>query len=225
MSGFLSAVREKAHFFANSLSEFDTSAAILPSSRALVDAMLAPLPLADAKVVVEFGPGTGAMTRSLLEKMRPDAKLYAIELDPTLHATLAKTITDPRLVAICGDAAEVKQILEKDGHSTCDALLSSLGLSLIPGTARDAIWRGALSVLKPDTVVTQFAYVHAKYVVISPTRGFWRFDADAYLRERFESIEKRYIWPNIPPAIAFTLRQPKRPLLVEDAPAPRAANG
>src|SRR4051812_42059773 len=105
MAGFMSALREKAHFFANSLKEFETSAAVLPSSQALVDAMLAPLPLATAKVVVEFGPGTGVMTRSLLEHMRPDAKLYAIELDPTLHATLVKTVSDPRLVAVCGDAA------------------------------------------------------------------------------------------------------------------------
>src|SRR5689334_21041210 len=188
--GFLSAVREKAHFFANSLAEFETSAAILPSSRALVAAMLAPLPLDTAKVVVEFGPGTGAMTRELLAHMRPDAKLYAIELDKTLHETLVKTVVDPRLVAICGDAADVKEFLRRDGHTTCDALLSSLGNSMIPPPARDAIWRGALSVLKPETVVTQFAYVHAKYVVLSPSRGFYRFDADAYMRERFEGIEK-----------------------------------
>ena len=48
------------------LSDFRTEASVAPSSRYLVRAMLRPLPLEKARVVVELGCGTGAMTRALL---------------------------------------------------------------------------------------------------------------------------------------------------------------
>jgi len=56
-----------AIFAAEALNDFRTVASVAPSSRYLVDAMLRPLPLKHARVVVELGCGTGAMTRVLID--------------------------------------------------------------------------------------------------------------------------------------------------------------
>src|SRR4030095_6761995 len=54
----------------------------VPSSLYLTKAMIEPLPLAQAKLVVEFGPGTGVMTRALLKRIPTDATLLAFEINP-----------------------------------------------------------------------------------------------------------------------------------------------
>ena len=57
------------NFMAEALADFNTIGAIAPSSRYLTRAMLEPLSLETAKVAVELGPGTGVMTRALLQAL------------------------------------------------------------------------------------------------------------------------------------------------------------
>lgn len=63
--------------------------------RRIAEAACAP----DEPLVVEIGPGKGALTRHLLERAR---RVVAIELDPALAVALEGT--DPRLEIIHGDA-------------------------------------------------------------------------------------------------------------------------
>ncbi len=49
-----------------------------------------------AKVVVEYGPGVGTITQEVLKRMRPDATLIAIELNPNFFRVLEAEIHDPR---------------------------------------------------------------------------------------------------------------------------------
>ena len=50
-----------------------------------------------SRVLVEFGPGVGTITREALKRMRPDAVLLAIELNKDFVQYLGTTIRDPRL--------------------------------------------------------------------------------------------------------------------------------
>ena len=59
-----------------------TSGAILPSSGFLIDRMLRAVDFARARHVVELGAGTGCITRGILARMRPDAQLIALEVNP-----------------------------------------------------------------------------------------------------------------------------------------------
>src|SRR3989344_5651887 len=59
--------------------------------------MLAPLPLARARTVVEFGPGTGAITRALLDALPRQATLYSFEISPRFRDYLRQKLADPRL--------------------------------------------------------------------------------------------------------------------------------
>ena len=77
--------------------------------RAGIDASEAEI--ATANVVVELGPGTGGTTKALLQAMRPDAKLLAIEINPGFCDLLRDTIDDPRLIVHHGSAADIPEAL------------------------------------------------------------------------------------------------------------------
>ena len=50
---------------------------VLPSSPFLVDEVLKEVDWERARVIVEYGPGVGAFTTRVLQRMRPDATLIA----------------------------------------------------------------------------------------------------------------------------------------------------
>src|SRR5215210_731883 len=55
---------------------------IIPSSRTVIERMLAPVDWENTKLFVEYGPGVGTFTRPILEKLGPDATLLTIDTNP-----------------------------------------------------------------------------------------------------------------------------------------------
>ena len=74
------------------------TASMFPSSRYLANALTKPIDFRRARTVVELGPGTGAVTNEILKRMRPDAKLFAVDINETFIDHLRSTCQDPRLV-------------------------------------------------------------------------------------------------------------------------------
>ncbi len=196
-----------ARFFRKGLEDFDTTANVVSSSRWLVDAMLAAIP-SDAKTVVEFGPGTGTLTRAILARLRPDAKLYAIELEQGLLEGCTKSIGDPRLIGVHGSAVDAAALLGPSVVGQADAVISSLGLSLMDEDIRRGIMTAASALLAPDAAFTQYAYVHARYVAYSQQRKtFFTWDARPFMRSLWPRIDETMVWKNVPPALVFTCRK------------------
>ena len=54
---------------------------VIPSSRRLIQRMLGQTDWQQIKVAVEYGPGTGCITRALLARLGPDARLFAFEIN------------------------------------------------------------------------------------------------------------------------------------------------
>ena len=112
---------------------------IIPSSRVLIDKMLAPVDWANTKLFVEYGPGVGTFTRPVLEKLAPDAKLVTIDTNPDFTHYLKESIDDPRLIAISGSAADVEKILADHELGSADYVLSGLPFSTLPPGVGDEI--------------------------------------------------------------------------------------
>ena len=74
-------------------------AAVTPSSRYLVDRTVSAMNLSHAKIIVEYGAAQGVMTRRILDKMRPDSRLIAIEFNDALFEGLKKVV-DPHHVVV-----------------------------------------------------------------------------------------------------------------------------
>ncbi len=129
--------------------------AILPSSPALSDAMAARIDLAAAGAVVEFGGGTGSITKSLLRVVGPHG-LFVIEREPSLAATLEKRW--PSLRVFCADVREVKTLMADANISRVKAVVSGLPLLSMNIKLRREILRAAFDVLAPGGIFVQFTY-------------------------------------------------------------------
>src|SRR5437762_6534736 len=74
--------------FARNFLRFPTMlGSLVPSSPFLVNDLLSQIAWQRARVIVEFGPGVGTFTHEILRRMRPDAVLVAIELNPDRKST------------------------------------------------------------------------------------------------------------------------------------------
>jgi phospholipid N-methyltransferase len=122
----------------------------LPSSSFLVDEVLRRVDWDKARVIVEYGPGAGAFTTKVLERMRPDAVLIALELNSGFFDFLNTALPDPRLRLINESATEIDAVLARLGYSHADTVISGIPFKpLAPGLC-DLIVRKTYSVLRPE---------------------------------------------------------------------------
>jgi phospholipid N-methyltransferase len=192
-----------ATFATQAISDFQATAAIAPSSRFLAEAMVRPLPLDRARTVVELGPGTGVMTEELLAQLPYDARVLAFEINPRFIRYLRENIQDPRLEVIeCGaECADVE--LDRRGVTKADAMISSLGLSLLPGDVVRDMFDRLSPRLADDGVFTQFQYITRMRVHDGRAEYF---DAGDLLRQYFPVVRRRMIVRNLPPAFVYDCR-------------------
>ena len=159
--------------------------AILPTSRQAVRDMLDLGDVPGAGLVVELGAGTGVQTGEILARMRPDARLVALEIDPDLAALLEERFDDPRLQVVCDSAEHLSEHL--DGEQA-DVLVCALPFtSLEPGLRRRIL----------DTLPKALAPRGTALVIqYSPL-------IQAELRRLFPSVRRRISLLNVPPAFLF----------------------
>jgi len=195
-------------FTPEALKDLYTTASLVPSSRFLAGAMLAPLPLGQARCVVEFGPGTGVMTRPLLNALPAEATLLCFEINPRFCRYLEESVSDPRLTVIAASAERLPEELAARGLPPVDAAVSSLGLTSMPAQTRNAILRGLVCSLSPTAVFTQFQYLHSllPYLQLGDHR-LESFNAAQFLDCYFSCVTTEIVWRNIPPAFVLTCRR------------------
>jgi phospholipid N-methyltransferase len=163
--------------------------AIAPSSRWLVRAMLDEAPLAQARVVVEFGPGTGVFTEQLVRRMRADARLIVFELDAAFAADLQGRLRDPRVQIINASAADSQQHLAALAALPVDCIISGLPFASLPRPVTHTILQTTVSVLKPGGLFVTYQYTPV-------LRGlFQHYFPQARIA--------RIVFRNIPPALVF----------------------
>ena len=190
-------------FAMQALADFRTVGAVAPSSRYLTRAMVDPLPLRHARVVVELGCGTGAVTRTLLKHMPRKSLLLAFEINPRFSRYLREQIHDPRLVLINASAETMRQELERRGYKHVDAVASSLALTLMSNQLKHDILSESAGILRHGGVFTQYLYLHG-----IQWQGGWPglFAGGRMLREHFRDVDQTIVWPNLPPAFVYACR-------------------
>jgi len=191
-------------FAAEALADYKTTAAVAPSSRYLAHAMLKPLSLSEASTVVELGPGTGVITKALLDVLPEDATLLAFEINRRFYRYLKKNISDERLVLLKTSAEHVGRELRRRGRTRVDAVVSSLGLGLMSDRERRALLGGLLPFMDDNSVFTQYQYIHGLELKNGRLR---RFSVGSLLHQYFDSVERKMVWRNLPPAFVFACRK------------------
>ena len=169
---------------------------IIPSSRQLIDKMLAPVDWETTKLFVEYGPGVGTFTRPILEQLAHDATLVTIDTNPDFTNYLKDSIDDPRLVTVTGSAADVEKILDDRGLGKADYILSGLPFSTLPPGIGDDIAAATANAIRTGGAFLVYQFSPKVRDFIDP---------------HFERIERGFEWVNVPPATLFwAYREPAR---------------
>lgn len=122
---------------------------IVPSSGFLERRLARAAGLADARCVVELGPGTGGTTRALLRTMPASASLLAIELSASFAHRLASAVSDTRLQVAQGSAERIAGALAERGLPSPDAVVSGIPFSTMPPEVARRIAAEIAATLRP----------------------------------------------------------------------------
>lgn len=131
---------------------------VIQSSPFLVKKMTDPVDYRNAKVIVEFGAGTGVVTDRILEKMSPEATLLCFEIDKNLYQKLAGRINDPRIRLINDGAENLGKYLAKNNLAGVDYIISGLPLVSLPKKTSAQIVAETQKHLKRGGKYVQFQY-------------------------------------------------------------------
>ncbi len=172
-----------------------TTGAIASSSRALARTIVGDIGLADAGVIVEYGPGTGVFTREILARKRPGAAYLAIEANPRLAERFAAAFPEANLLA--GSAERVGEGLADIGAEAADCIVSGLPWAAFDADIQDRLLNATLEALRPGGRFATFAYLQG-LLLASGKRFRRRLDA------AFAHVARsRTVWWNLPPAFVY----------------------
>lgn len=164
---------------------------VIPSSRFLIDKVLAPVDWSRARVLVEFGPGVGTITTEILKRMNPSARLIVIEMNRDFVGFLRETIHDPRFEVVHGSAADIGRVLEERGLGSADYVFSGIPFSTMPEEVRASIVQSTADAVSPDGAFVVYQF--------SPK-------VRVYLERHFGSVKTSFEALNVPPAQIFVCR-------------------
>ena len=160
--------------------------AISPSTRFLGEKMIENVDFDQVRMIVELGPGTGVFTELILNRMHPDAKLLAFELNDSFYQNLVKRFDDPR-VQIIHDSAE--KIADYTDGKKVDAVISSLPLMVFSEELRNNVVNAAYDSLKKDGKYMQFQY---------------SLQSKKLLQSVYKTVSVKFTMKNLPPAFVYT---------------------
>lgn len=190
-------------FLSAALRRPGTMGAIAPSSERLAGVLSAVVPRVGAPVVVELGPGTGAVSAAIAARLPAGGRHLAVELDPDMVGYLRRT--RPGLEVVPGDARELGTLLAEHGVDRVDAIVCGLPWALFDDAVQADVL-GEIGLAVGDTgAFTTFAYLQG--MALPAARRF-----RARLRGAFDEVlVSSTVWRNVPPAFVYVCRRPRRP--------------
>ncbi|MHA6793322.1 class I SAM-dependent methyltransferase [Pseudonocardia bannensis] len=174
--------------------------AVVPSSARLAGLLASVVPREGCPVVVELGPGTGAISSVIADRLPTGARHIAVELDPTMGDYLRRS--QPDLEVINGDAAKLGMLLAERGVMQVDAVISGLPWALFDRDTQRSILGQVTNVIGTTGAFATFAYLHG--MPLSAARRFRRTLHDIF----DEVVVSRTVWRNMPPAFGYICRRP-----------------
>jgi phospholipid N-methyltransferase len=169
--------------------------AVAPSSAQLACRMTEWLDLESASAVAELGPGTGAFTSFILERLSPHCRFFAVEINPHFAGILRRRFTGIRVLE--GDVSDIAGMCSGLGVDKVDCIVSGLPWAAFSPARQDELLSAAVSVLRPGGQFVTFGYLQGFL-----TPGGRRFRRR--LNESFAKVSRSSIvWGNLPPALVY----------------------
>lgn len=187
------------NFFAEFAKRPRSIGAIAPSSKFLARDMLEEIDFESIQTIVEFGPGTGPVSREIMRRATPEITYFAMETNPRFVEHLRREM--PQLPLVADTAANVREHLRERGRETADAIVSGLPFSSFGEALQDQILEAILGALPPGGYFTTLAYFNSLTLP-----GGIRFHRK--LKRSFsETRISKMTWLNLPPAYSYRCRK------------------
>jgi len=169
--------------------------AVAPTGEKLARLVVDSADLENAKVVVEFGPGTGVFTEKILQEISPAIKFFAIEVNPFFVEATQKRCPSAKIYL---DSAEnVGKRLTENGLEKCDCIISGLPWADFSEKKQKELLKAIVNALRPDGQFITFAYIQGLFLPFG--RRFRKL-----LQKNFKKTERsKIVWRNIPPAFVY----------------------
>lgn len=175
-------IKEQWLFFQELRKHPGAIGAIFPSSKKLGKTMVEQIPKNTDGLIVELGPGTGAITK-YLQKNFPSKQIVVIERSKGMCEYLHLKFSDINIVS--GDARDLHKLIEPF-HRPVEAIVSSLPLRSLAKQTVTAIETAAFECLPMDGHFIQFTYELR--------------NNSAEILPKFKLMYHKTVWCNIPPA-------------------------
>jgi phospholipid N-methyltransferase len=201
-------------FLTQFLRNYETTGAVIPSGRALGTALCRHVAASSApQRILEAGPGTGAVTGCIVERMRREDELWMVELNPTFAAHLRTSFNQkPELRAMAHRCHIVEGSVQSLGHEAqFDVVVSGLPFNNFSAADVRSILDAYSRLVKPGGILSFFQYIFIRPAKMMVSTGRER-DRLKGVGDAIETMlgekefAREWVWPNVPPAWVHHIR-------------------
>jgi phosphatidylethanolamine/phosphatidyl-N-methylethanolamine N-methyltransferase len=203
-------------FFREFITSYHTTGAIAPSGRFLASALtkyMESTPAPAGRRILEVGPGTGAVTRHIINSMSPEDRLDLVELNDRFVARLNHRFqSEPDFQAVAHRSQVFHCPVEELPHENAyDLIISGLPLNNFSVAVVQRILKTFSNLLKSGGTLSFY-----EYIAIRNARSIFSGRED---RQRLRGIgqtlgdllgrhevRRDWIWLNLPPAWVHHVR-------------------
>lgn len=182
---------EEIRFFKSWIDQPKTIGAILPTSRTTARRMASLIKKGSESPVLELGPGTGVITKAILERGIKPENLFSVEYNEEFISDLQSDF--PNINILHGDAFELDRLLEKHNFGKFGCVISAIPMLNFPTKQRILLLNKLFDMLEPNAPVVQISYGP-----LSPITPDW---------ETFTVEPLEWVMKNIPPARLWVYRR------------------
>lgn len=183
-------MRDQIRFLKSLAERPRMTGAVAPSGPGLAKKMASHVDPAGTLPIVELGPGTGVVTKALIERGVAPARIIAIEYSPDFCRLLEKRF--PGVTVIQGDAYDLDRTLGGRAPRVAN-VVSSLPLVARPIEDRTRLIEAGLARTDGPAPFIQFSYTFKGPVYPVP--------------DTFTASASGWVWMNMPPARVWLYRR------------------
>ena len=179
---------KKIQFIKESLKSLKEVGTIFPSSKFVVDKMVAPINFKKKLIILELGSGSGVITKKLLENMSCDSQLICFETNKKFYQELKK-INNEKMILINESAEMMESYLNEFDIDNVDYIVSSVPLVSLPKEITNKILSVSVEILGKSGKLIQLQYTKL---------------LDKRLKSYYNQIDIQFTHKNYLPAFIYT---------------------
>ena len=184
-------MKKKFELFVNFIKDRSV-ATLAPTSKSAIHKISRKINFGKKNIFIEFGPGTGVISRYIIERMSKDSEILMIEKNKNLYLT-AKQLKAKNVHVFNECASNVGKIVKEhfDGNFKADYIISGIPFSMIKKKVKTKIVSDAFELLAPGGKFILYQFCLSKNGV----RGL--------LKKTFRNIDISLELKNFPPLFIY----------------------